>query len=107
MVYNARLGNTAPGDGWKYRGRGLIQLTGKSNYRKCGEAMGLDLVPHPELLEQPESAAMSAAWFWSANGLNELADAGQFEKITKRLNGGLTGQADRVALRDYAAGVLV
>ena len=106
VVYNARMGNTAPGDGWRYRGRGLIQVTGKANYQNAGAALGLDLVGHPELLEQPERAALSAAWFWSASGLNELADAGLFEMITRKINGGLNGQAERVALRDRAAKVL-
>lgn len=99
-VYADRLGNgpAASGDGWRYRGRGLIQLTGRTNYRACGEAICADLVAHPELLEQPEWAAMSAAWFWSSNGLNELADAGRFEDITRRINGGTHGQPQRLAL---------
>ena len=102
----ADLGNTVPGDGSKYRGRGLIQITGRSNYDECGEALGLDLVNQPTLLEQPQHAAMSAAWFWSTRGLNTLADQGQFVKITRRINGGLTGQDDRQALYDKALGVL-
>ena len=106
IAYGGRMGNTLPGDGWKYRGRGLIQLTGASNYRAAGAALGLDLVNHPELVEQPETAALVAGWFWQSNGLNELADSGQFAKITRTINGGLTGQADRVALRDLAAKVL-
>ncbi len=99
-VYADRLGNgpTASGDGWRYRGRGLIQLTGRANYRACGSAIGADLLAAPELLEQPEWAAMSAAWFWSSNGLNELADAGRFEDITRRINGGTHGQPQRLAL---------
>jgi len=106
IAYGGRMGNALPGDGWKYRGRGLIQLTGASNYRAAGAALGLDLVNHPELVEQPETAALVAGWFWQSNGLNELADSGQFAKITRTINGGLTGQADRVALRDLAAKVL-
>lgn len=106
IVYGGRMGNTLPGDGWKYRGRGLIQLTGANNYRAAGAALGLDLVNHPDLVEQPETAAMVAGWFWQSNGLNELADSGQFAKITRTINGGLTGQAERVALRDLAAKVL-
>ena len=105
-VYGGRMGNDKPGDGFKYRGRGLIQLTGANNYRAAGAALGLDLVNHPELVEQPEAAALVAGWFWQSNGLNELADSGQFAKITRTINGGLTGQADRVALRDMAAKVL-
>ncbi len=106
IAYGGRLGNTLPGDGWKYRGRGLIQLTGANNYRAAGAALGLDLINHPELVEQPDTAAMVAGWFWQSNGLNELADSGQFAKITRIINGGLTGQAERVALRDLAARVL-
>ncbi|WP_315336139.1 glycoside hydrolase family 19 protein [Pseudomonas grimontii] len=102
----ADLGNTVKGDGSKYRGRGLIQITGRANYAACGEALGLDLVNQPALLEQPQYAAMSAAWFWSTRGLNTLADAGDFVKITRRINGGLTGQDDRQALYDKALEVL-
>ncbi|PAA08915.1 glycoside hydrolase family 19 protein [Pseudomonas fragi] len=102
----ADLGNTVPGDGSKYRGRGLIQITGRANYAACGEALGLDLISKPELLEQPQYAAMSAAWFWSTRGLNTLADQGDFVKITRRINGGLNGLADRQALYDKALKVL-
>lgn len=100
------LGNTVAGDGSKYRGRGLIQITGRANYAECGEALGLDLIDHPELLEQPEHAAMSAAWYWSSRGLNTLADKGDFLLITKRINGGTNGLADRQALYDRALKVL-
>ena len=102
-----RLGNTpeADGDGQKYRGRGLIQITGRANYAACGEALGVDLVNQPELLEQPQYACMSAAWFWATKGLNTLADAGEFEKITRRINGGVNGLAERQAF--YAAALKV
>ncbi|WP_439864949.1 glycoside hydrolase family 19 protein [Pseudomonas antarctica] len=103
----ADLGNTLKGDGSKYRGRGLIQITGRANYKACGEALGLDLVNQPELLEQPQHAAMSAAWFWSTHGLNTLADNCEFAKITRRINGGLTGQDDRLLLWERAKKVLV
>ena len=106
IVYAGRMGNTEPGDGWKYRGRGLFQVTGKTNYAACGDALGLDLLNRPELLEQTQYAALSAAWFWSVNGLNTLADAGDLTKITRRINGGLNGQADRQALYDKALKVL-
>ncbi|MBC8783597.1 glycoside hydrolase family 19 protein [Pseudomonas fluorescens] len=108
LTYEGRadLGNTVKGDGSKFRGRGLIQITGRANYAACGEALGLDLVNNPELLEQPQHAAMSAAWFWSTRGLNTLADQGEFTKITRRINGGLTGKADRQELYDKALKVL-
>jgi putative chitinase len=102
----ADLGNTVAGDGSKYRGRGLIQITGRANYAACGEALGLDLINQPELLEQPQYAAMSAAWFWSTKGLNTLADQSYFVKITRRINGGINGMADRQALYDKALKVL-
>lgn len=100
------LGNTVPGDGRKYCGRGLIQITGRANYAKCGEALGLDLMNHPELLELPQHAAMSAAWFWKQKGLNDMADRDEFNTITRRINGGLNGLADRLALWKKAREVL-
>jgi putative chitinase len=103
----ADLGNTQPGDGSKYRGRGLIQITGRANYAACGEALGLDLITQPELLELPQYAAMSAAWFWSQNGLNDLADRDQFNTITRRINGGLNGLQDRLEIWSRARAVLV
>ena len=107
IAYGTRMGNTAPGDGWKYRGRGLIQITGKNNYRSCCEALALDLIAQPELLEKPNHASLSAAWFWATNGLNTLADAGKFDAITQRINGGQTGAADRQALYARALKELV
>lgn len=102
----ADLGNTVKGDGSKYRGRGLIQITGRANYAACGEALALDLVNHPELLEQPQHASMSAAWFWKMKGLNDLAERGQFLTITRRINGGLNGIDDRLELWKKAQAVL-
>ena len=102
----ADLGNTVAGDGFKYRGRGLIQITGRANYAECGEALGLDLVNHPELLEKPQHACMSAAWFWASRGLNTLADVGKFDTITRRINGAQNGAADRRALYVRALKVL-
>lgn len=90
------LGNVEPGDGWKFRGRGLIQITGRANYAKLGEAMSCDFLAQPELVVEMHDAAMSAGWFWKSKGLNELADAGQFDAITKKVNGGYSGQDDRV-----------
>ena len=108
MRYEGRadLGNTQPGDGSKYRGRGLIQITGRANYKACGEALGLDLINHPELLEKPQHACMSAAWFWATKGLSTLADEGKFETITRRINGGLNGMSDRQMLYTRALKVL-
>ncbi|MGM7284510.1 glycoside hydrolase family 19 protein [Pseudomonas guariconensis] len=105
-----RLGNTpeADGDGQKYRGRGCIQVTGRANYEACSEALFGDsrLLNAPELLEQPVYAAMSAGWFWQKEGLNTLADKGDFLTITKRINGGTNGLADREALYKRALEVL-
>ncbi len=102
----ADLGNTEPGDGARFKGRGLIQTTGRSNYRATGEALGVDLIAQPELLADSTLAARSAAWFWKQHGLNELADAGDFMRITRRINGGLNGFDDRLALFEVAKEVL-
>lgn len=96
------LGNTQPGDGSKFRGRGLLQITGRANYAECGKALGLDLINHPELLETPDGAALSACWFWKTRGLNAVADKGDFIALTKRINGGTTGLAARVGFRKRA-----
>ena len=90
------LGNTQPGDGMRYKGRGLIQITGRNNYAECGKAMGVDLITSPEVLETNDLACRSAAWFWASRGLNDLADKGDFERITKRINGGLNGYQERL-----------
>lgn len=97
VVYSARMGNgpIESGDGWKFRGRGLKQLTGKANYTKCGEGLGMDLISKPDLLLQPQYAALSAAWFWVENKCGPLADAGDFVGLTKRINGGTIGLQDR------------
>ena len=95
-VYAGRMGNTDYEDGWKYHGRGLIQLTGKDNYAFCGSSIKQDLLTHPELLIQPEWAVMSAGWFWNKKGLSALADDEQWETMTKRINGGLVGLDDRI-----------
>ncbi|MGR3887956.1 glycoside hydrolase family 19 protein [Pseudomonas sp. 1152_12] len=106
----ARLGNTpeADEDGQKYRGRGLIQITGRRNYLACSLALFDDdrLLRQPELLEQPQWACESAAWFWQSNGLNELADRDQFTTITRRINGGLNGLEDRLQLWARAKALL-
>lgn len=100
------LGNNQPGDGYKYRGRGLIQLTGRGNYKRAGDALGVDLIASPELLGEPGLAARSAGWFWQTHGCNDLADAGDFEKVTRRVNGGLNGYAERLGLWEAAKAVL-
>ncbi|MCG5072299.1 glycoside hydrolase family 19 protein [Paraburkholderia tagetis] len=92
------LGNTQPGDGERFCGRGLIQITGRRNYTLASIGLELDLLNHPELLEDPEHAAMSAGWFWWNNKLSALALAGQFTTLTERVNGALSGLADRQAL---------
>lgn len=94
-VYGGRMGNTEDGDGWKYIGRGLIQLTGKDNYKAASEALGEDLVSNPQLVEEPRIAALTAGWFWNKRGLNELADQMDITTMTKRINGGNLGIADR------------
>jgi len=100
------LGNTEEGDGIRFKGRGLIQITGRENYRACGDALGVDLLSDPSSLEHPDLACRSAAWFWHKRGLNELADKGDFRTITKRINGGLNGWADRLAFYEKAQEVL-
>jgi predicted chitinase len=95
------LGNTEPGDGFKYRGRGPIQITGRANYKKFSELLGVDLLSEPDLAEKAEHAFRVACAFWQTHGLNELADAENFKEITHRINGGFTGLADRE--RYYAA----
>jgi putative chitinase len=83
------------GEGWKFRGRGLKQLTGKDNYTRCGTAIGIDLVNNPDMLINPKGAALSAAWFWSVNKCGALADSGDFVALTKKINGGTIGLEDR------------
>lgn len=97
-VYGGRadLGNTEDGDGWHFHGRGVIQLTGRSNYQVCGDALGQPFTTQPELLLEPQWACMSAGWFWNKKGLNSLADDESWETMTKRINGGLVGLDDRI-----------
>lgn len=107
-----RLGNTPEddGDGPRYKGRGLIQITGRDNYRACSAALFGDpehLLDHPEILEQPDHACRSAAWFWHSRGLNSYADRAEFERITRIINGGTNGMEDRLAHWDRALKVLM
>ena len=111
VVYSGRMGNgpTESGEGWKYRGRGLKQLTGKTNHSNCSKGLGVDLVDNPDLLLEPIYAARSAAWFWSTNKCNVFADAEDIEGLTRRINGGLIGLEDRKkryssAMRSFSAG---
>ena len=99
-VYANRMGNgdEASGDGWRYRGRGFIQLTGKNNYEACGTGIGVDLIANPEYLETVEGASRSAAWFWKSRGLNDLADVYNMRAITLKINGGYNGFTDRMEL---------
>ena len=102
----ADLGNTQRDDGVRFRGRGLLQVTGRANYSACGKALGLDLLAQPALLEQTVNACRSAGWFWQTKGLNALADAGDQVKVTRRINGGTNGLAERLALFAVAQRVL-
>src|SRR5882672_3438202 len=88
-VYSNRLGNgdEASGDGWKYRGRGIFQLTGRSNYMAAGDALGVDLKGNPDLVAQPEMAALTAGWFWSSNGLNRWGEQLTVEMAARKING--------------------
>ncbi|ROH86283.1 glycoside hydrolase family 19 protein [Pseudomethylobacillus aquaticus] len=114
-VYANRIGNGAEssGDGYRFRGRGLIQLTGRSNYASASSVLGVDLLNNPDLLLDPNVAAMSAAWFWASRGLNELADdktddddLEDFTTITKRINGGTAGLQERFQLFKAAEAAL-
>jgi putative chitinase len=97
VVYAGRMGNTAPGDGYKYRGRGPIQLTGKDNYAAFSKAMGVDAINNPDLVSTDKKVAlMSAIWFWNKSSLNALADKGDIKTMTKRINGGYIGLEDRI-----------
>lgn len=100
------LGNTQPGDGPRFRGRGAIQLTGRANYREAGEALGLDLENHPELAENPDVAFRVSGWYWQRHGLNEMADRGDFRGITHRINGGYNGMESRERYHDRARNTL-
>ena len=107
-VYGGRadLGNKEDGDGFKFHGRGCIQLTGRDLYERCGEAIGADLINQPQLLVEPNYACLSAGWFWNKAGLNALADSKDYDTMTKRINGGLIGLDDRKAKIAKAISVL-
>ncbi|MCP5052965.1 MAG: LysM peptidoglycan-binding domain-containing protein [bacterium] len=108
-VYGNRMGNgdEASGDGWKYRGRGLIQLTGCDNYRQCSEATGLKLLENPDqVVENPDVSVAVAGWFWNSRKLNQWADQDDVKTITKRINGGYHGLEDRTEIHKRAKSVL-
>ncbi len=104
----ADLGNTQPGDGRRYKGRGLIQLTGRANYAAYGAAVGRDLLMDPGAVSRDPALCVGvAAWFWTTRGLNVLADADDCEAITRRINGGLNGLSDRRARLEIAKDALL
>lgn len=101
------LGNTQPGDGKRFKGRGLIQLTGRANYRACGEALKLPLEANPELvIKDPYTNAAVAGWYWDSRNINPVADVGDFQRVTRLINGGLNGYRDRVQFWERAKKVL-
>ena len=115
-IYSNRMGNgpESSGDGWRYRGRGPIQITGKNNYAACGQALGLDFVAHPELLVIPSNGALAAGWYWSRVGANGYADRGDFDGVSDLINlgrktervGDSIGYADRLAIYKSAHAAL-
>ena len=108
MVYSSRMGNRdeASGDGYRFRGRGCIQLTGHANYFHAGQALGVDFVSNPDLVSTPKYAALTAGWFWSTHKCNAPADALDYTKVTKIINGGTIGLDDRIKHVQMALSVL-
>lgn len=108
FTYGNRNGNgpEATGDGWNYRGRGFIQITGRANYKACSDGLGADFISDPDLLAQPDFAFRSAAWFWGTHGLNPLADKADLKTITIRINGGTVGLDERVKLYNKVKAIL-
>jgi putative chitinase len=100
------LGNINPGDGKKFKGRGLIQITGRANYSRASDVFKVNFLSTPELMEKPEYAARTAAWFWQAHGCNELADKMAYALITKKINGGMNGWPSRLVYLANAKGAL-
>ena len=107
-VYSSRMGNRdeSSGDGYRFRGRGCIQLTGHANYYHAGQALGVDFVMHPELVATPKYAALTAGWFWSTHNCNALAENADWVGLTKKINGGTIGLDDRVKHTKEAIAVL-
>lgn len=116
MVYASRMGNRdeASGDGYRFRGRGCIQLTGHANYFHAGKALGVDFVMQPDLVATPKYAALTAGWFWSTHNCNQVAETGTpvvdakmtWADLTKKINGGTIGLQDRIAHTNQALSVL-
>lgn len=109
LVYSGRMGNRdeASGDGWRFHGRGCIQLTGYANYFHAGQSLGVDFVMNPEWVALPKYAALTAGWFWSTHNCNQLAEAKDWVGLTKKINGGTIGLDDRVAHTNQALAVLL
>ena len=107
-VYANRMGNRdeASGDGYRFRGRGLFQLTGHAGYYHAGQALGEDFVMQPELVATPQYAALTAGWFWNTHKLNQYADSRDYKMMTKKINGGFIGLADREKHINHALAVL-
>jgi putative chitinase len=107
-VYASRMGNRdeASGDGFRFRGRGCIQLTGHANYFHASQAIGVDFVKEPDLVATPQYAAMTAGWFWDTHKLNKFADVRDWTGLTKRINGGIIGLDDRIKHINHALEVL-
>jgi putative chitinase len=106
LEYRTDLGNTEPGDGPRYKGRGLIQITGRSNYAACGEALGVDLLSQPTRLAENDLACLSAGWFWQKNRINEFADQDNVDLVTQTINGGFNGFEERKEFLQIARDVL-
>ncbi|BCG03212.1 endolysin (plasmid) [Paraburkholderia sp. PGU19] len=110
LVYGGRFGNGPPatGDGWMYRGSGLIQLTFRDNFARAGQAIGVDIVSNPDLVRNdPATAALVSAWYWQSHGCNELADANNFDAITAQINPAHAGETDREAAFQIASNALL
>jgi putative chitinase len=107
-VYADRMGNRdeASGDGYRFRGKGLVQLTGHSNHFHAGKALGIDFVMQPDLVATPKYAALTAGWFWDTHKLNPPADALDYQKVTRIINGGTIGLDDRIKHVQQALAVL-
>lgn len=107
-IYGNRMNNRdeASGDGWRFRGRGILQLTGSANYFHAGQGLGVDFIMEPDLVATPQYAALTAGWFWDTQKLNALAEAGNWLALTKKINGGTIGMEDRKKHINQALSVL-